>query len=88
VENAIEHLAATAWQELLPDQAEPPVFVTHMQKGRYTGTHLGEDGWTVPMLMALSGHTNPRSLAIYVQPSAEAVARELGRRDRNRRRRR
>jgi hypothetical protein len=40
------------------------------------------------MLMALSGHQNPRTLAIYVKPSAEAVSRALGRQDRNRRRRR
>ena len=37
VENAIEQVAATAWAELLPDEATPPVFVTHFQKGRYSG---------------------------------------------------
>jgi hypothetical protein len=37
VENAIEQLAAAAWQELLPDQADPPAFVTHFQRGRYSG---------------------------------------------------
>lgn len=31
-------------------------------------THLGEDGWTGPMLMALSGHDDIRSLAGYVDP--------------------
>jgi integrase len=31
-------------------------------------THLGEDGWTAPMLMSLSGHDNIRSLAGYVIP--------------------
>ncbi len=36
--------------------------------------HLGEDGWSAPMLMALSGHENIRSLAMYVNISAEAVA--------------
>jgi len=50
-------------------------------------THLGEDGWSVPMLMALSGHENPRTLGIYVKPSAEAVARALAKQDHNRRRR-
>lgn len=29
-------------------------------------THLGEDGWTAPMLMSLSGHDHIRSLAVYV----------------------
>jgi hypothetical protein len=37
VEHAIEDLAATAWQALLPDQADPPRFVTHFQRGRYSG---------------------------------------------------
>ena len=37
VEHAIEELAAAAWQELLPDQADPPLFVTHFQRGRYSG---------------------------------------------------
>jgi hypothetical protein len=37
VEHVIEELAATAWQELLPDQADPPLFVTHLQRGRYSG---------------------------------------------------
>ncbi|MFG2004796.1 tyrosine-type recombinase/integrase [Spirillospora sp. NPDC048911] len=30
-------------------------------------THLAEDGWSAPMLMALSGHENIRSLAIYTK---------------------
>jgi hypothetical protein len=37
--------------------------------------------------MALSGHDNPRTLGLYVKPSAEAVARALARQDPNRRRR-
>ncbi|TDC69987.1 site-specific integrase [Actinomadura sp. GC306] len=35
-------------------------------------THLGEDGWTGPMLMALSGHDDVRSLAGYVDPRPPA----------------
>jgi integrase len=50
-------------------------------------THLGEDGWSAPMLMALSGHENLRTLGIYVNPSAEAVAAALARQDPGRRRR-
>ena len=50
-------------------------------------THLGEDGWSAPMLMALSGHSNPRTLGLYVKPSVEAVARALAKQDPNRRRR-
>jgi integrase len=49
-------------------------------------THLGEDGWSAPMLMALSGHDNLRTLGIYVNPSAEAVAAALARQDPGRRR--
>ena len=48
-------------------------------------THLGEDGWSAPMLMALSGHDNLRTLGIYVNPSAEAVAAALARQDPGRR---
>ncbi|MGN9788625.1 tyrosine-type recombinase/integrase [Nonomuraea sp. ZG12] len=49
-------------------------------------THLGEDGWSSSMLMALSGHRNLRSLGIYVQPSTEAVAAALADHDPGRRR--
>lgn len=31
-------------------------------------THLGEDGWTAPMLMGLSGHDSVRTLTGYVGP--------------------
>jgi integrase len=31
-------------------------------------THLGEDGWSAPMLMTLSGHDNLLTLSIYVHP--------------------
>lgn len=37
-------------------------------------THAAEDGASVPMLMALSGHRPGRSLAKYERPSAEALA--------------
>ncbi|MER6948683.1 site-specific integrase [Nonomuraea sp. NPDC000554] len=50
-------------------------------------THLGEDGWSAPMLMALSGHENLRTLGIYVNPSAEAVAAALAEQDPARRQR-
>jgi site-specific recombinase XerD len=40
-------------------------------------THLAEDGWSAPMLMALSGHEYVRSLAIYTNVNAEAVATAL-----------
>lgn len=49
-------------------------------------THLGEDGWSAPMLMALPGHDNLLTLGIYVHPSAEAVAAALARQDPGRRR--
>ncbi|MFI7640510.1 tyrosine-type recombinase/integrase [Nonomuraea sp. NPDC049400] len=49
-------------------------------------THLGEDGWSSSMLMALSGHRNLRTLGIYVQPSTEAVAAALAEHDPGRRR--
>ncbi|MEU4539829.1 site-specific integrase [Streptosporangium sp. NPDC023825] len=49
-------------------------------------THLGEDGWSSSMLMALSGHQNLRTLGIYVNPSAEAVAAALAEHDPGRRR--
>lgn len=39
----------------------------------FVTTAPGEDGWSAPMLMALSGHENIRSLAIHVDISAEAV---------------
>jgi site-specific recombinase XerD len=50
-------------------------------------SHLGEDGWSAPMLMALSGHENIRSLAIYVNITAEAVAAALAEYDPARRHR-
>jgi hypothetical protein len=49
-------------------------------------THLGEDGWSAPMMMALSGHENLRTLGIYVNPGDEAVAAALARHDPGRRR--
>lgn len=51
-------------------------------------THLGEDGWSAPMLMGLSGHENLRTLGIYVNVSAEAVAAALAEQDPGRRHRR
>lgn len=50
-------------------------------------THLGEDGWSAPMLMALSNHANLRSLGIYTHPSSEAVAAALAQHDPGRRQR-
>jgi site-specific recombinase XerD len=44
-------------------------------------THLGEEGWSAPMLMGLSGHENLRTLGIYVNISAEAVAAALAQQD-------
>ena len=38
-------------------------------------THLGERGVATPLLMAKSRHRDPRTLARYVQPGIEAVAR-------------
>ncbi|MEU8250647.1 site-specific integrase [Nonomuraea sp. NPDC048916] len=49
-------------------------------------THLGEDGWSASMLMALSGHRNLRTLGVYIQPSTEAVAAALAEHDPGRRR--
>jgi integrase len=49
-------------------------------------THLGEDGWSAPMLMALSGHENLRTLGISVNPGDDAVADALARQDPGRRR--
>jgi integrase len=59
----------------------------HPRRGGYTLhqlrhsrlTHLGEDGWSAPMLMALSGHENLRTLGIYVNPGTEAVAAQARR---------
>lgn len=50
-------------------------------------THLAEDGWSAPMLMGLSGHTNIRSLAIYTNVTAEAVGAALAKQDPARRHR-
>jgi site-specific recombinase XerD len=38
-------------------------------------THLGEQGVSAPLLMAKSRHRDPRTLARYVHPGVEAVAR-------------
>ncbi|MGI5201230.1 tyrosine-type recombinase/integrase [Spirillospora sp. CA-108201] len=51
-------------------------------------THLAEDGWSAPMLMALSGHENIRSLAIYTNISTEAVGAALAEQDPGRHRNR
>jgi site-specific recombinase XerD len=50
-------------------------------------SHLAEDGWSAPMLMGLSGHTNIRSLAIYTNVTAEAVGAALAKQDPARRHR-
>ncbi len=50
-------------------------------------THLGEGGWSAPVLQALSGHANLRSLGLYTNPSTEAVAAALAQHDPGRRRR-
>jgi hypothetical protein len=86
VENAIEQLSARAWQALLPDQADPPLFVTHFQRGRYSG-HSGEPAtFTLahftridPHRMRLGGvrwqHLTVQDLAALVgRAPAEAVA--------------
>ena len=44
-------------------------------------THAAEAGASTPMLMALSGHTSVRSLAIYAGVSAEALGRWQAQRD-------
>ncbi|MDQ2791699.1 MAG: site-specific integrase [Actinomycetota bacterium] len=44
-------------------------------------THAAEAGASTPMLMALSGHTSVRSLAIYARVSAEALGRWQAERD-------
>ncbi|MEV3923471.1 tyrosine-type recombinase/integrase [Actinomadura coerulea] len=49
-------------------------------------THLA-DGWSAPMMMGLSGHTNIRSLAIYTNVTAEAVGAALAKQDPARRHR-
>ena len=86
VENAIDQLAAAAWQELLPDQADPPLFVTHFQRGRYSG-HSAEPATFAlahftridPHRMRLGGvrwqHLSVQDLAGLVgQEHAEALA--------------
>ncbi|WP_067812915.1 tyrosine-type recombinase/integrase [Actinomadura kijaniata] len=50
-------------------------------------THLAEDGWSAPVLMALSGHENIRNLAIYTSVTAEAVGAALAAQDPGRRHR-
>ncbi|MCO6008442.1 hypothetical protein NE236_26035 [Actinoallomurus purpureus] len=42
---------------------------------------MAEDGWSAPMLMALSGHDNICSLIFYVNISAEAVAGAFAQQD-------
>jgi hypothetical protein len=86
VENAIEQLAAAAWQELLPDQADPPLFVTHFQRGRYSGHSDELADFTLarftridPHRMQLGGvhwqHLTVEDLAALVgQAHAEALA--------------
>jgi hypothetical protein len=88
VENAIEQVAAAAWQELLPDQADPPVFVQHFQRGRYGGG-LDEpaDFMLVrftridPLRMRLGGvqweHLSVEGLAALVGRTHARVARRL-----------
>jgi integrase len=49
-------------------------------------SHDAEDGTGTPMLMARSGHTSVRSLAIYARVSAEALVRHQAERDPARRR--
>ena len=51
-------------------------------------THLGEKGVASPLLMAKSRHRDPRTLARYVQPGVEAVARLTAEHDPGRRTRR
>lgn len=50
-------------------------------------TDLGEEGWSAPMLMALSGHASLRNLGIYTHVGPEALAAALAAQDPNRRRR-
>ena len=44
-------------------------------------THAAETRAPIPMLMALSGHTSVRSLAIYARVSAEALGKWPAERD-------
>jgi hypothetical protein len=86
VENAIDQLAAAAWQELLPDQADPPLFVTHFQRGRYSGHSQEPATFTLahftridPHRMRLGGvrwqHLTVQDLAALVgRAPAEALA--------------
>lgn len=60
VEHAIEQLAAAAWHELLPDQADPPLFVTHFQRGRYSG-HSAEPA---TFTLALFTHIDPHRMRL------------------------
>lgn len=61
VDYAIGQLAAKAWRELLPDLTDPPVFVTHFQRGRCGRSDLPEDfsrarfAWVDPHGMRLGG---------------------------------
>lgn len=56
VENAIEQVAATGWQQLLPDEADPPVFVTHFQRGRYDGQSKEPATFTVATFARIDPH--------------------------------
>jgi hypothetical protein len=56
VENAIEQLAAKAWQELLPDLADPPVFITHFQRGRYSGRSDLPAAFTMATFTRIDAH--------------------------------
>ena len=49
-------------------------------------THLGEHGVSAPLLMAKSRHRDLRTMARYVRPGVEAVARLTAEYDRARRR--
>lgn len=61
-----------AWA--LPHQASLRRWTLH-QLRHSALTHLGEKGVASPLLMAKSRHRDPRTLARYVQPGVEAVAR-------------
>ncbi|MFB4318788.1 site-specific integrase [Actinomadura sp. 21ATH] len=70
-----------------PAARPPPTRCTLHQLRHSRLTHLAEDGWSAPMLMALSGHENIRSLAIYTNVTAEVVGAALAQQDPARRHR-
>ncbi|WP_246007069.1 tyrosine-type recombinase/integrase [Actinomadura pelletieri] len=78
-----EHLFGQAARRHDPRQRG---FTLH-QLRRSRLTLLTEDGWSAPMLMALSGHENIRSRAIYTSVGAEAVGAALAQLDPARRHR-